>query len=132
MVIDMNLDDKNKCINHKTKNVFESFKYAFTGIFTAVKNERNMRIHLVAMILVIVFGFIFVLFVYEWIICIILFGGVLAGEMVNTAIENAVDMVSMEKNEKAKIAKDVAAGAELVWAICSAIVGALIFIPKIF
>ena len=64
--------------------------------------------------------------------CVILFAGVIGGEMFNTAIETVVDMVMPYKNEKAKIAKDVAAGGVLVWAICSAIVGGIIFVPKVF
>ena len=62
----------------------------------------------------------------------ILFGLVISLELVNTAIENVVDLVTMEKKPKAKIAKDVAAGAVLVSAIFSAIIGLIIFIPKIF
>ena len=79
-----------------------------------------------------IFGIIFKLSKFEWIVCIILFAGVIAGEMFNTAIENVVNMVTQEKNEKAKVAKDVAAGAVLIWAICSAIIGAMMFIPKFF
>lgn len=116
----------------KSKNVIESFKYAFTGILTTIKNERNIRIHFSVMLLVIIFGIIFNLELIEWTICVVLFVVVLAGEMINTAIENVVDLASPEINEKAKIAKDVAAGAELILAIGSAIVGLLIFIPKIF
>ena len=60
-----------------------------------------------------------------------LFGFVISLEMVNTAIENVVDLVTLEKNPKAKIAKDVAAGAVLVSAISAAIIGLIIFVPKI-
>ena len=67
----------------------------------------------------------------EWIICVILFALVISAELINTAIETIVDMITMEKNEKAKIAKDVAAGAVLVNAIGSTIIGLIIFIPKI-
>ena len=63
--------------------------------------------------------------------CVMLFSIVICGELFNTAIETIVDMVSPEKNEKAKIAKDVSAGAVLVVAIGAAIVGGIIFIPKI-
>ena len=67
----------------------------------------------------------------EWIICIALFGLVISAEMFNTAIEYVVDIASPEKQEKAKRAKDIAAGAVLVNAIVSAIIGLQIFIPKI-
>ena len=64
-------------------------------------------------------------------ICIILFSIVIAGELFNTAIETVVDIIMPQKNEKAKIAKDVAAGAVLILAIGSVIAGGMIFIPKI-
>ena len=83
------------------------------------------------MIFVIIFGIVLKISKIEWIICIVLFGLVISSELMNTAIENTVDLITMEKNPKAKIAKDVAAGAVLVNAITSAIIGLLIFLPKI-
>ena len=82
------------------------------------------------MLLVIIMGIILRISKIEWIICIILFGFVISLELVNTAIENVVDLVTMEKNPKAKIAKDVSAAAVLIAAITSAIIGLIIFIPK--
>ena len=67
----------------------------------------------------------------EWIICITLIGLVLSAELMNTAIETVVDMFTREKNELAGKAKDISAGAVLILAIASAIVGGIIFIPKI-
>lgn len=114
------------------KKFLKGFKYAFEGILSALKSERNLKIHFIVMILVIVFGFVFEISKTEWIICIILFGIVISGELFNTAIETVVDMISLEKNDKAKKAKDVSAGAVLVLAIASVIIGLIIFIPKIF
>ena len=68
----------------------------------------------------------------EWIACIILFGLVISLELINTAIETTVDIAMPEKNEKAKLAKDVAAGAVLMSAIMAIVVGLIIFLPKIF
>ena len=113
---------------NKLKN---SFKYAIEGIITGIKNETNMKIHITIMIFVIIFGIVLKISKIEWIICIILFGLVISSELMNTAIENTVDLITMEKNPKAKIAKDVAAGAVLVNAVTSAIIGLLIFLPKI-
>lgn len=113
------------------KKFIKGFKYAFEGIWTGLKSERNLKIHFIVMILVIIFGFIFKISKIEWMICIILFGIVIAGELFNTAIETVVDMISPEKNEKAKKAKDVSAGAVLILSISSAIIGLIIFIPKI-
>ncbi len=116
----------------KRKKLKNSFKYAFVGIVTALKKEQNMKIHFTIAILVILAGILLKITALEWIICLILIGIVISLELVNTAIEQVVDIAMPEINEKAKIAKDVAAGAVLVVAIMSAIVGFIIFIPKIF
>lgn len=115
----------------ETKRLIHSFKYAGTGIFTSLKKEKNMKIHFFAMILVIIFGIVFKISSTEWIACVILFAGVIGSEMLNTAIETVVDMVTPYKDPKAKIAKDVAAGGVLVWAIASVAIAGIIFIPKI-
>lgn len=108
-----------------------SFKFAFEGILATIKSETNMKIHIVIMILVIIAGKILKLEPVEWKTCIILFALVIAGELFNTAIEAIVDMVMPEFHPKAKIAKDAAAGAVLTLAIAAALVGLMIFIPKI-
>ena len=112
------------------KKLIKSFKYAFEGILIGIKEEQNMKIPI--MILVIIFGIMLKINTIEWIICILLFGLVISMELINTAIENTVNLITKEKNQQAKIAKDVAAGAVLVSAIASAIIGLIIFIPKIF
>ena len=115
----------------KMKKIKNSFKYAIEGICTSFKTERNMKIYIFIMILVIIAGIILKIDKLEWIICITLFAIVIAGELFNTSIETIVDMVMPEKNEKAKIAKDVSAGAVLVVAIGAAIIGLVIFVPRI-
>lgn len=113
------------------KKLIKSFKYAFEGILTGIKEEQNMKIHIIIMILVIIFGIMLKINTTEWIICILLFGLVISMELMNTAIENTVNLITKEKNQQAKIAKDVAAGAVLASAIVSAIIGLMIFVPKI-
>lgn len=115
----------------KMKKIRNSFKYAIEGLWTSFKTERNMKIHIFIMILVIIAGIILKINKSEWIICIILFAIVIGSELFNTSIETIVDMVMPEKNEKAKIAKDVSAGAVLVVAIGAAIIGLVIFVPRI-
>lgn len=115
----------------KNKKLINSFKYAFKGIGSSLKSERNMKIHFAMMALVIMAGILLNISMWEWIICFILFGLVISLEMVNTAIEIIVDMVSPEYNLKAGHVKDIAAGAVLVNAIVAFIVGLLIFLPKI-
>lgn len=115
----------------KKKRFINSFKYAGEGIKEAFQTEQNLKIHFIIMILVIIAGFIYRISAIEWIACFILFGLVISLELINTAIETTVDIACPEKNPKAKIAKDVAAGAVLVSAIMSVIVGLIIFLPKI-
>lgn len=115
----------------KSKNVIDSFKYAFNGLVYGIKKERNIRIHFCIMLIVIFMGFLFNINLIEWNICLILFGMVISLEYVNTSLESVVDICSPEKNELAKVAKDMAASAVVVSAIISLIVGLIIFLPKI-
>ncbi len=109
-----------------------SFKYAIKGIYLLLATQRNARIHLSAMVLVIFGGFYFSISTSEWIAVIISIGIVFAAEAFNTTIEKLVDMVSPEFNKSAGRIKDVAAGAVLFTAIAAAIVGIIIFGPKLF
>ena len=109
----------------------KTFGYAFEGILTGIRKERNMRIHTAAMILVVFFGTVLGLSATEWCICLVLFGLVMALELVNTAVEAVVDLVTKERKPLAKIAKDTAAGAVLIAAIMAAVSGCIIFLPKI-
>ncbi len=111
--------------------IINSFKYAGEGIINSFKTERNMKIHIFVMLCVILLGFYLKINQTEWMICILLFVVVIAGELFNTAIELTVDMIMQDKNEKAMLAIDVAAGAVLVLAIGAVIIGLLIFVPKI-
>lgn len=113
------------------KRLRKSFGYAFKGIDDVIKHEPNMKIHVVVAILVVIMAFILKVSIIEWIILVLLIGAVLAAETINTTIENLVDMYTKEYNEKAKIVKDTAAGTVLILAITSAIIGLIIFIPKI-
>ena len=115
----------------ETKLTF-SFKYAFEGIITTIKEERNMFIHFLIAIIVVITGIYVRLSLNEWFICLLLFALVFSLELINTAIENTVDLVTTKKNKKAKIAKDAAAGAVLIVAIFASIIGIIIFLPKFF
>ena len=115
----------------KNKKLINSFKYAFKGIGSAFWTERNMKIHVSIMLLVIIMGIIFKISKLEWIICVCWFSIVIGGEMFNTAIEQVVNIAMPKKDERAKLAKDISAGGVLVFAIGSAIVGLIIFLPKI-
>lgn len=114
----------------KKDPLYKSFGYAFQGIFTCIRKERNMKIHCMVAALVVIAGLILGISVTEWCICLGLFGMVMALELVNTAVEAVVDLVTEERHPLAKIAKDTAAGAVLIAAIMAAIVGLIIFVPK--
>ena len=116
----------------KKVKLYKSFKYAFEGIFTTVFHERNMQIHCLVAVLVVMFGIILKISPIEWYLCLLLFAIVLSLELVNTAIEAVVDLVTEEKQPLAKKAKDAAAGAVLVSAIIAAIIGGIIFFPKLW
>ncbi|MCA1031792.1 diacylglycerol kinase family protein [Bacillus timonensis] len=109
--------------------LLNSFSYAWNGIKYSVIKERNLQIHLCLTLLVLLLGFIFSISVYEWIILILLIGGMLSLELMNTAIERVVDLVTLEEHRLAKIAKDTSAGAVFVFAIISVIIGLIIFFP---
>lgn len=113
------------------KKILNSFKYAIQGFFSAFKTEKNMKIHTLAMFIVIALGIWLKLNPIEWCLIVVAIVIVISAELFNTAIETVVDMISPEKNEKAKIAKDISAAAVLTVAIGAAIIGIIIFIPII-
>lgn len=115
----------------KKDPLYKSFGYAFQGIFNTIRTERNIKTHCAAAILVTIFGIWLQISKTEWMICFILFGLILALELVNTAVEATVDLFTEERKPLAKKAKDAAAGAVLIVAIFAAVIGILIFIPKL-
>ena len=109
--------------------ITRSFGYAFEGIRTGILKERNMKIHCLAVILVTAAGTFLGLSAVEWCICLLLFALVISLELVNTAVEAVVDLVTEERKPLAKIAKDTAAGAVLFDSLAAVIIGCIIFIP---
>ena len=108
-----------------------SFAHAWDGIWHTVRTQPNFKIHLTVACMVIVAGIYFQLTHLEWIIIVFTILWVLVSEMINTSIEAMVDLLTMEIREKARIAKDVAAGMVLVGAFGAVIVGVIIFGPKL-
>ena len=113
------------------KKRMHSFKYAFNGLQILLNSEHNSWIHLFASVCVLVAGFVFKISVGEWIAVIFCIGMVFALELVNTAIENMADFVSKEYHQSIKKIKDLAAAAVFVGAVAAAIIGLIIFLPKI-
>lgn len=114
----------------KKPPLYKSFGFAFEGIFAVVKKERNMQIHCCMMVLVILAGLFFQISAVEWCICFVLFGLIMSLELVNTAVESVVDLVTEERRPLAKLAKDAGAGAVLIASIMAAVAGLIIFLPK--
>ena len=110
----------------------KSFCHALDGIEYAIKNEHNFIIIVLAIIVTTILGFIFKINAYEWLFIITSFGLVFGCELINSAIEAVVDLTTTKINELAKISKDCASGATLVFSIMSFIGALIIFIPKIF
>lgn len=103
-----------------------SFRYAFNGIAWAIKNENNFIYHLLATFIVVMAGLILGFTQMEWIVIVAMIGFVYLAEIINSAIERLVDLISPQYHEKAGAVKDLAAGAVLVAAITALIVGTII------
>lgn len=113
----------------KNKSFLQSFRHASDGFFHLIKTERNMRVHAVMTVLVILCSVIFNLTAVERVIVIFLCGSVISAELINTAIENAVDLSCSVFNMYAKRAKDLASAAVMVSSVFAAVCGLIIFVP---
>ena len=113
------------------KRLDKSFKYAFTGFKNTFNTEPNMKFHTFIGLIVLVGGIIFKLKALEWIFLVFAIGLVIGAELLNTAIEHLVDLATQEYKRKAMLAKDTAAAYVMVLSVTAAIIGAIIFIPKI-
>ncbi len=110
--------------------MLRSFKFAICGVRFALAG-RNMRIMAVSFALAVTASILLGLSALEWAAVLFCCAGVISLEMVNTAIESAVDVATSEIKPLAKKAKDIAAGAVLIFSVISAAVGLIIFIPHI-
>lgn len=111
----------------KSRNLMDSFNFAFQGIIYALKTQRNMQIHVFATIFVLLMSLFFRLTRVELVLLIAAIAMVLVTEMINTAIEATIDLMTDQYNIFAKIAKNVAAGAVLIAAINALVVAYLLF-----
>lgn len=108
-----------------------SVRHALAGIVHGFLTERHVQIHFIVASLVILSALLLPVSKLEWLALILAIGTTIALELVNTAIERIVDLVSERYHPLAKAAKDCAAGAVLISAIASVIIGCIIFIPHI-
>lgn len=110
--------------------ILKSFYFASKGILEALRTERNIQIHSIVAVLVVVVGLYFSLNRMEWLFILIAIIGTITLELVNSSIERVVDLVTEEYHPLAQQAKDIAAGAVFLYAIFSVVVGMIIFLPK--
>ena len=113
------------------KKRIKSFSYAFAGLKVLFREEHNSWIHAVAAVLAVAMGFLFRISPMEWIAVVIVIGMVFAAEIINSSIERTADFVKAERDDRKRDIKDLGAAAVLVCAIAAAVVGIIIFIPKI-
>ena len=111
--------------------LINSFKYTIEGLLNTTNVERNLKIHFLVTFCVITLGLMAKLSKMEWVICIILFGLVITAELFNTAFEKTLDYINEDYDADIKFIKDASAAAVLVMAISSAIIGLMIFLPKL-
>ncbi|MBS1650523.1 MAG: diacylglycerol kinase family protein [Bacteroidetes bacterium] len=111
--------------------MLNSFKYALSGILSAVKTERNLKIHFVVLLIVIVLGITVSITRYEWLAILMVSGLVIAMELLNTSLEKLCDKFSKDKSAEIKFIKDAAAGSVLIAAVIAVIIAIIIFYPYI-
>ncbi|MDQ8736704.1 diacylglycerol kinase family protein [Paenibacillus sp. LHD-38] len=109
-----------------------SFAVAISGVVFALRTQSHMRFHALAGLIACVVGLIVSLEPLEWAIILLAIAVVISAEMINTAVEQAVNLASPSIHPVAKVAKDVAAGAVLIAAVISAIIGLLILGPPLW
>ncbi len=119
---------KEKCL----KKFFNSFTYPIKGLRYAYRNEQNLAVDVGIALIVVIAGFIFKVSVTEWALLALTIGLVISCELINTAIEAVVDLVTEEYHPLAKVAKDTSAAAVFIFAIVAVVVGIIIFGPKLF
>jgi len=116
----------------KQPHLVQSFRHAWDGLAYVLRTQRNARIHVAIGALVVAVGLWLRLDVVRWSVLALTIGAVWAGETLNTAVEAVVDLLSPEYHDRAKVAKDVAAGAVLLLGLMAIVVGVLVLGPPLW
>ena len=128
----MNMESKDKKIYRKNKRTFlDSVKNCLDGVNYTILHENNFKREIFLGIIAVILSVVLKINILEWVIVLLLINFVLVCELINTALEKTVDLYTREYNETAKVVKDVAGASVLIMCTFSAIIGAIIFIPKI-
>ncbi len=109
----------------------KSFKYATQGLKYVLSSERNARIHLTLAFLALIASIILRISIEQWLFVVVSIAMVFFAEIVNTAIEKTLDMISQENNQLVKLIKDMTAAGVLVCAVAAVIVAMVVFLPRI-
>jgi diacylglycerol kinase (ATP) len=117
--------------SRRAPTILDSFNYAFEGIIHVLRTQRNLRIHFAVAFVVLIVALVINVTKLELIALLISIAFVLIAEMLNTAVEAAIDIATTSFDPMAKLAKDIAAGAVLIAAINAIIVGYLVFAGKV-
>ncbi len=115
----------------KAPSILESFNYAFEGIIHVLRTQRNMRIHLIVAAAVLILAFAVGVSKFELIALLLAIAFVLIAEMVNTALEHAIDVATTSFDPMAKLAKDIAAGAVLIATATAVAIGYVVFASRL-
>ena len=111
---------------------FNSFKYAFRGLRTVLSSEHNARLHLLFAVLALLMSILLKISIEEWLFVVISIIMVFFAEIVNTAIEKTLDLISQQHNQLVKLIKDMTAAGVLVTALGAIIVASIVFLPRIY
>lgn len=114
-----------------TKRLRDSFKNAFVGMGHAWYSQQNLRIQIIFGGIAIIAGIFFHLSLLEWLLILSSIIGVIVAELINTAVELTIDLITTKKNKRAQLTKDVSSAAVLFIVVWSIIIGIVVFIPKI-
>lgn len=116
----------------RSRNILESFRFAFSGLWYALRTQRNTRIHLAIAVVALALGLWLGLAPTQWAVLALTIGFVLVSEMLNTVAETLVDLISPGYHPLAKVVKDATAGAVLLAALIAVVVGLLVLGPPLW
>lgn len=126
----MNLESRDERKKLGLHRFFRSFRYSFQGLSYAARNEQSILVMIIALILTLVFGIFLNISLLEWFFILVAIGLVLGTELLNTAIEATIDLISPNYHPLARIAKDTASASVFIYSFIAFIIGCLVFIPK--
>ncbi len=127
----MNLELRDERKKKGYKRFLNSFKYSLQGLVHTIREEQSILVMLIATIIAIILGVAINISPIEWIFVFLSIGLVLAVELLNTAIEATVDLVTLDIHPLAKIAKDAGSAAVFVCSVMAFVIGCFIFIPRL-